>query len=241
MKTQTIFLSLMLLLMSSCVLFAQQPDKSQRTNSNLMDQKPASSVVDLNASSSGRYADDVLPGTRGTAYLNPEFVEGVISFKNGSQIDGKLLRYNLYTQQMQFIEDGDTMALGNPGEIEYIRMNDKVFVYTDYLCNGKHKSGYFQLLENGNCRLLKRWSALYHELDESGKNLGSEECFYRDCQCFLQFFMNPASPVLKKKNDFVKSFANNGDNVKAFMKDEGLKPKNEEDLVQIVNFYNGLF
>ncbi|MCF8365903.1 MAG: hypothetical protein K9H16_08980 [Bacteroidales bacterium] len=240
MRTQTFLLALIMLIFGSHAVFAQQPQKSQRTKTQMMDQKPASSVIDLSSSSSGRYAEDQLPGTRGTAYLNPEFVEGVIAYKNGNQIDGKLLRYNLYTQQMQFIEGVDTLALGNPGEIEYIRMNEKLFVYTEYLCNGKHKSGYFELLQNGSCRLLKRWSALYHEVDETESYAGNEDCFYRDCQCFLQFFMNPASPVQIKKNDFIKSFANNSKDVKNYIKEEGLKPKNEEDLVQIIDFYNRL-
>ena len=192
------------------------------------------------ATSGGSYASYSLPGQRGSAYLNPEFVEGLIVLKDGSEKKDKLMRYNLYTQQMQFIENEDTLALGNPHEIEYISLDDKVFVYSDFICSGKHKSGYFELLESGDCRLLKRWFALYQEVDNTVD--GNNECdiFYRDCQCFLQFFMNPATPVLEKKKDFVMSFANNGDEVKDFMKQDKLKPKNEDDLMKIVAYYNGI-
>jgi len=46
--------------------------------------------------------------------------------------------------------------------------------------------------------------------------------------------------VLDKKKDFVKSFANNGDNIKEFMKEGNLKPRNEEDLTRIIEYYNTL-
>jgi len=87
---------------------------------------------------------------------------------------------------------------------------------------------------------VKRWSVLYHEVDSDQRSSTAGDCFYRDCHCFLQFFLNPASPVLDKKKDFVKSFANNGDNIKEFMKEGNLKPRNEEDLTRIIEYYNTL-
>jgi len=240
MKTQTILTMLLLLFFFTSVAFAQQPSKSHRSNSSNLEAKSHQEGINIQSASSGGYDDYVLPGSRGTAYFNSDFTEGVIVLKDGTQIDGKPLRYNLYTQQMQFIEGTDTLGLGKPDEIEYIRIDDHLFVYTKFICNNEHKSGYFELLEDGNCRLLKRWSALYHEVDSDYGNSSADNCFYRDCQCFLQFFMNPATPVLDKKKDFVKSFANNGDNIKDFMKEGNLKPRNEEDLTRIIDYYNNL-
>lgn len=238
MRTQTIFAIVVLLFGFSIAGFTQVPDRPGKTRTNPPKQNSSPSIIDLQAGSSGSYHEDGLPGSKGSAYLNPRFIEGVIVFDDGSRVEGKPMRYNLYTQQMQFIQDSDTLALGNPGEIDFIRIADKVFVYTDYLHQGEHRSGYFELLEDGDCRLLKRWVALYHEV---GQNNGSgTDSFYRDCNCYLQFYMNPATMVQKKRRDFAMSFASNGDDVMDYMKDVKLKPKNEGDLVRIVEYYNTL-
>lgn len=238
MRTQTYLTMLVVLFLWGSATYAQLPDRPGKSRTTQTDQKSESPAIDLQAGSSGAYNDAGLPGSVGTAYLNPEFIEGVIGFKDGTRVEGKPLRYNLYTQQMQFLEDGDTLAIGNPGEIELIRIADKVFVYTDYLCEGEHRKGYFELLESGSCRLLKRWAALYHDVEEGSELSGNN--FYRDCNCYLQFFLNPATPVLKKRKDFAMSFASNGDQVFDYMKDAKLKPKNEADLVNIVEYYNSI-
>lgn len=238
MRTQTILTLVVLLFGFSIAGFAQVPDRPSKTRANQSEPKSSPSQIDLQTGSSGSYHEAGLPGNKGSAFLNPHFIEGVISFKDGSRVEGNPMRYNLYTQQMQFIQDNDTLAIGNPGEIEYIRIADKVFVYTDYLHNGEHQSGYFELLEDGDCRLLKRWVALYHEVGK--ENSSGTDSFYRDCNCYLQFFMNPASPVQKKRRDFAMSFASNGGDVMDYMKDVNLKPKNETDLIRIVEYYNNL-
>lgn len=238
MKTQTILTTLVLLVFSCSSVFAQLPDRPSKTRTQQSKTTSNQPQIDLQAGSVGSYNEETLPGRKGTAYLNPEFIEGVIALKDGSRIEGKPIRFNLYTQQMQFIDEQDTLALAKPEEVEYIRIADKVFVFTDYLYQGEHKSGYFELLEDGDCRLLKRWTALYHELEE-GDEPGTDS-FYRSCRCYLQFYMNPASCVQKKRKDLAMSFASNGDEVMDYMKDVKLKPKNEDDLVKIVEYYNSL-
>jgi hypothetical protein len=82
--------------------------------------------------------------------------------------------------------------------------------------------------------------ALYQEVDKTVDQGNDCDVFYRDCQCFLQFFMNPAQAVHLKKKDFLKSFANNSDKVENYMREDKLKPKNEADLIRIVEYYNTL-
>ncbi len=239
MKTQTLKL-LLLLLMSGTVLMAQSPSKFQRAGSTRAPSDKQSLKNSPLATSTGSYDEMDSRGIKGTAYLNPQFIEGSLIFTNGDRLDKKPLRYNLYTQQFEMIEDSDTLAIGNAAEIEYLRIADKVFVYTDYLCQGKHKSGYFELLEEGDCRLLKRWVATYHEIDPSGSSTVADDCFYRDCQCFIQFFKNPATAVSSSKKELIRSFANKGEEVKAYMKQEKLKAKREADLIKIVDYYNSI-
>jgi len=142
MKTQTITTTMLLMLLyATSGVFAQQPGKLQKSNSSNLEPTSNQQGINMQSTSSGGHDTYELPGLRGTAYFNTEFSEGVIVLRDGTQINGKPLRYNLYTQQMQFIEGGDTLALGKPDEIEYIRMDDHLFVHTNFICNNQHRSG----------------------------------------------------------------------------------------------------
>jgi hypothetical protein len=153
------------------------------------------------------------------------------------------MRYNIYTQQIQFIKDGDTMAIGNPENIKMIRIADKAFVYNEFLDGSIVKTGYFELRQDGNCRLLKRWKALYQVSEETSTNAGTPEetdVFITDCHCYLRFGNQPAFSVSHNKNELIGSFGDKADRVRDFMKKSDIKLKSEEDLKMVVNFYNSL-
>lgn len=199
-------------------------------------------VVKSNPVSGGLEYKKGLEGTPGSAYLNPEWQLGVIVMKDQSVIENLPMRYNLYTQQIQFVKEGDTMAVGNPEDISKIRIADKEFVYLEYLDNNLIKSGYFEVRQEGTCRLLKRWKAMYHLSDENSENEDDEttDTFIKDCHCYLQFGDRPAFSASHNKNQLIASFGDKSDRVKDFMKKSNIKLKDEEDLKMVVKFYNSL-
>ncbi len=197
-------------------------------------------VIKSNPVSGGLEYKNGLEGTPGSAYLNPDWQPGVIVMKDQTVIENLHMRYNLYTQQIQFVKETDTMAIGNPEDISKIRIADKEFVYIEYLDNNLVKSGYFELRQDGNCRLLKRWKAMYHLLDETTNNDEQTETFIKDCHCYLQLGDRPAFSAGNNKNQLLACFGNKSERVKEFMKKSNIKLKNEEDLKMVIKFYNSL-
>jgi hypothetical protein len=240
MKTTKFLIALGIMLFFS-QLFAQDPSK--RTNNfNIDGPEGGESARRGTTYSGGAVSDAPMGGTTGSAYLDHNWQEGVIIMKDKSVITGNKFRYNIYTQQMQFITDGDTMAIANPEEIKFIRFADKVFVYTDYSCNGELKQGYFELLKDGECSLLKRWVVSYHVVDgEAQQRLsssGEKEEFIRECNCFLKFGVQPAKAIENRKKDFIACFGKDGKNIETYMKNSRLKYKSQQDLYEIVAYYN---
>jgi hypothetical protein len=241
MKTQKLSIVIMALLVAMSVLYGQNPDKqSYRLSGRQLISEPETEHKNA-ATSGGYYRQKALPGEAASAYLTSAFIVGEVVMANGAIIGDMPMRYNLYTQQMQYIDGDDTLAIGNPQEIEYLLVGDKIFVYVAYKCNSEIKTGYFELLEDGECRLLKRWFARYQVKDQSSQS--SDECdvFYRDCNCFLQFGDRPAEVVSSKKKTFVGSFGNQGEKINRMMRLERLKTNREDDLRKIVAFYNLIF
>jgi hypothetical protein len=236
MKTQTFFSVLWLLLVLSAPLLAQQPAKGHNPKNSVQTQRATPPETELQSSMGSIYSPQRLAGTPGSAYLDSYFTEGIILMNDGTTVVGNAYRYNLYSQQMEFVNvAGDTVAVANPAEIAFLRMADKVFVYTNYLSERRLKSGYFELLEDGTCRLLKRWEALYH-LDDGA----DQEAFYRDCHCFLQLTGNPAKAMQPKRKNFVNQFGSHQQQLKDYLREHHLKMKDQEDVKKLVRYFNEL-
>ena len=82
------------------------------------------------AQSGGLSGNQQLNGISGSPYLFDEWNDGVITMKDNTEIKGRKYRYNLYTQQMQFINGQDTAAIANPEVIRKISFGGKTFIFT---------------------------------------------------------------------------------------------------------------
>lgn len=192
--------------------------------------------------SGGTSGERTLNGTPGSPYLYDEWLDGTIIMKDKNQVKGKKYRYNLYTQQMQFIEGNDTVAIANPEDIEQISFGGKTFIFTSYDAPETRGNGYFELISEGNCRILKKWVVLYHVVDEQEAGQMStsvdESEFLRDCNCYLQFGETPAMKASHNKKELLTCFKEDQDEVEKFMKQNNIKMKTENDLKAVVDFYN---
>jgi hypothetical protein len=192
--------------------------------------------------SGGLSGEMSLKGTPGSPYLFDEWLDGTIIMKDKNPVKGKKYRYNLYTQQMQFIEGNDTVAIANPEDIEQISFGGKTFIFTSYDAPEKTGKGYFELISEGNCRILKKWVVLYHVVDEQEAGQMSSSAdkseFLRDCNCYLQFGETPAMKASHNKKELLPCFKEDQDKVEAFMKQNNIKMKTENDLKAVVDYYN---
>ncbi|OQX82343.1 MAG: hypothetical protein B6D64_00605 [Bacteroidetes bacterium 4484_276] len=227
-----------------CQSFAQGPTKGKTTSAFANHQTSETANQHELYSGGAIYSDFKLEGTAGSAYLIGDWQEGIIIMKDNTVISGNKYRYNIYTQQMQFISNEDTMAVANPGEVKFIQFADKVFVHTDYYCKNELKQGYFELLEDGECSLLKRWVVSYRLVDGEAKQRLSasndSEEFIRECSCFLKFGDQPAMALKSRKKEFINCFDEDSEQISAYMKRGKLKHKDQDDLLGIVSYYNQL-
>lgn len=241
MKTTKLLIALGIMLIFS-QSFAQDPTK--RTNLNNAGIRAGESANHSDGNSGAISSDFKIGGTSGNPYMNSEWQEGIIIMNDNSVIKGNKFRYNIYTQQMQFTDDKDTMAIANPEEIKFVRFATNVFVYTDYLYNGELKSGYFELLKDGNgkCSLLKRRKVSYHLVDHDANQVLDPSCkseeFVQECSCFLKFGDQPAMALENRKKDFLNCFDGESEDIAAFMKSNKMKFKDQDHLIEIVSYYN---
>lgn len=178
-------------------------------------------------------------GTPSSIYFN-DWAEGKVILKDKTVYEDWLLRYNIQTQQMLFIAEGDTSAFGKPEEISSITLDEHTFFYDEFVCENKVKrKGYLELLVDGNCKLLLFRCISYRYVDECaepGANVKEE--YYMSKRYFISENDGIANLLPEKKKDLISMLDNEEKDIKSYIKDNNIKLCNEDDLKELFSYYN---
>lgn len=172
-------------------------------------------------------------------YLDEKWKPGFAVLADQTQLDNLLLRYDIYHQQMQFISAGDTMAYAHPEELDYLVIDGKKFIFQEYEKDNIRQTGYFEVLKDGDCQLLLMRSVTHHI---HGDNLAGEsrEKYIRDIKYFVKKDNLVAREIRACRKSVLHVFQDQEEAVRGFIKNNDLKMRSCEDLMQVVSFYNSL-
>ncbi len=209
------------------------------------DARPAATPALINAQSGDmmgiagilKYRSDL--GEEGGMYMNEEWEPGPLLLADGSRIDDWLFRYNVRNQQMQFIDGTDTLAISKPSEIKSLTFDDKTFVVELFEKDNILSQGYFELLRNGDNKLLLRREITHHVIDQSNDD-PSDDVFVHNNAYYIKMGDEPATSVLMNKKCYYYLFRDHKEEVKAFIKDNKIKCNSEEDLLRVLDYYESL-
>jgi hypothetical protein len=174
-----------------------------------------------------------------TMYLEPGWAQGYIVLKDKTMIEGLMLRYDIYHQQMQFVRDDDTMALASPNELAYMYIGNRKFVFCDYDCEGKIDKGYFEVLYDGETSLYYHRCVEYHFENEDKPD---KQCdlYVQKCGYFVKKEGITAIRIMPNRKSILNVLGDKEAAIAMFMDDNDLKGKTGEELRQIVAFYNSV-
>lgn len=186
----------------------------------------------------GKYEKPVYSRETGM-YLNEHWQPGYAMLNDQTRLDHLELRYDVYNQQMQFIEEEDTLAFSNPDEIDHLFIDGKRFVYREFDNDGVIEKSYFEVLKDGDCQLLLRRTVTHH-LQQDGITGSCEDDYLRDVSYYVVKDEKTAKEIRACKKSVLCVFKDEEEKVKQFMKTNKLKMNCCEDLMQVVAFYNTL-
>jgi len=183
---------------------------------------------------------DDFAGVEGSMYLYNAWRDGICVLKDGSELKNRKYRYNIYFQQMQFAFEGDTLAFGAPEQLEKLCIDNKTFIYSDFIDEeNKNANSFFQIIEDGENKLLLRRKINYKFKNETGTGL-PYDTFIRQISFYIKKGDGPAEILPHGKKSFVKLFDKNQDKVSIFIKKNKLHIRNINDLKKVISFYNTL-
>lgn len=172
-------------------------------------------------------------------FLEPGWTDGMVMLNDRHIIDHILLRYDIYHQQLQFIREKDTLAFAKPEEAAYFILDNRKFIYTDYQSGGLFGKSYFEVLSDGNCKLLLRRTVKYHLDPDEHSNI-SDDLYVRESEYYIMKNGDMAKSVRACRKSVLCAFKDKEEQVKAYMEENKMKMNTLEQLQQVVAFYNSL-
>lgn len=188
-------------------------------------------------SGTGLFAQSQDIGKECSIYFN-DWTKSIVTLKDKTVLADRLIRYNLLTQQMEFIYNNDTAALGNPEEIASIELEGHKFIYRDFLSYNVPLIGYLEVLVEGKCCLMLERSISHRYVEkEMESDLDSPiQTYFMTENYYISKNGNVPVPLPGKKKDIIGLLTEK--DVKTYIKQHKLKCENEEDLKELISYYN---
>jgi len=242
MKSVTKFLIVMAMLGLCSQLYSQNMDPATIKNENPVGQndKSSGSSGDPAQSSSSHHQNYLFLGQECGMYLCEKWKSGSFELRDGTTFQDRMIRYNIYTQQMEYAWQGDTAAIGNPKDLAKLTLGDKTFVYREFICHNKVRQGYLELLVEGKYELLLHRGIKYVYKDNphgTGKG-GPVTKYYQDNRYFVSCNGEIAEQLPDRKNKIIALFEQDEKELKKYIQENKCKLKNQDELMNFFVFVN---
>jgi len=173
----------------------------------------------------------------GSAYFNEAYVACKIKTANQEEFTLKVLRYNIETQQLEYSENNNVYT---------VQDSVQSFIVPDSLGNAHHfikmkidnAERFYEVAVSGNIMLLKQY-VIKKDVAEDWytkkkvTKLGMYISYFAGkngtFQKLIPSAKNVANALVSKK-----------DQILAYIKNEQLEPKEDQDLIKIFEYYNSL-
>ena len=239
-----------LILMSGFYCFSQDTDEPVKVRYNLPGSPENTNPF--------RGDEDRFFTVKGSPYLNEIHKEGTII--NGDKEILALLRYNAYFDSFQVLDKNKkkSFVLKSPnikvvlsGKTYHLvtyeeTVRDKALYYlptnSTTELNHNKKEGYFSALNEGKTILYEKTFKRVPKFKqvEHGYDRFEPSAFLTVTHYYIKRTHRPAVRIKLSKKEVLFALNNKYDEVRAFIKENKLKAKTEEEVIQIISYYDTL-
>jgi hypothetical protein len=177
---------------------------------------------------------------KGTPYLNEAYADGVIIFANNKRTAP--VRYNAYKDLIEYKQDGIARVLDPSTTIKKVQLDKTTFVVEKYESDGKPMFGYFELLDSGKVKLYSKKVVKYLPPMKGRALDGSDQPaeFKRSADVFYYKVGDGILQEVRNIKTMIAGFPDKQEELSQFAKKEKISPRNEEELIELVRYYNSI-
>lgn len=158
--------------------------------------------------------------------------------KIGDYKDEINIKYNIFSDEIEFVKNGQLLALNKTPDLSKIRFINYNTILVLKEINGNN-GYYLELFNNNGRQLLKklkirlekgRTSQNSYDLDRNSRYIEDEPIYY----FFIENNLIASNKLKKIEGDLEKK----GYNIKEILKKEKLSIKKDQDLIKLINLIN---
>jgi hypothetical protein len=190
-------------------------------------------------------------GLRGTPYFLPEWNKGQIEMVAGQHYKDVSIKFDAYRQYLILLrpQSGSDSIIVNANQVKSFQFKNsdgQVYTFlrtpTAKTDDEALKEGYFLVLYQDKSALLKRILKTFKQADY--KNPYSNGTRYDEFRSTVSYYILKPDQTLEKvklsDKSIIETLGAHADELKAFVKQEKLSGKTENDAIQIVQKYDSL-
>jgi len=175
----------------------------------------------------------------GSPYLTDAFDPGSIQMKDGNIYNDIPLRYNIHSDQVEFKQDEEAMAIQNPKNIKEVKIGNRVFVFCKYGDNSKQDFGYFEKIMDGKYSLYLRHRVILKAGGEAGAYQAATKPTFHLQKPDHYIVRNDSQPIkFKNSDDILSAYKDLEEPIKEYAGKKRIKLKKEEDYINLVKYLN---
>ena len=178
---------------------------------------------------------------KGIPYVDESFISGKIITSNGLTNTDILLRYNAFTDDLEFKRGEDICNIDPKSIVKRAEFGGAIYGYMSFHYGGKILNGFFKILMEGKATLLARYTVAFLDKEEI-KPFAEPKPARFDVvkkEYYLAFGNDPAKSFSSKKG-LLELFGEKKDEMETFMSKNKLSVRGDESMIKIVAHYNSL-
>jgi len=180
---------------------------------------------------------------KGHPYLFDNWTDGTVKLINGKSYTSVQLKYNLLRDELFFKDIKTEQLLAFVIPVVEFKLNDQekgsIIYRSGYKAiDDNTEKSYYQVLFDGVTQLLKRTSKKINE--EKPFNSASTIKSFEVLTFYYISNNNTLIKIRKDKKSVLAALANQSAALENYIQEKSLNLKNEEDLIQLIQYYNSL-
>ena len=182
-------------------------------------------------------AEDV----EGSAYLDEQFIVGVVALSTGVKYSGIPLRYNVYNDLIEFRNNsGKVFNINNPEAISELSIGDSKFIYTDCKLHKNNKKLFTEVISEGDISLLKHHRIKLKPAKQAEIHKPAQPpMLVKMPSEYLIKKSDGNAQLFRNKKELLMLLSDKSEEINELIKQQNLSINEEKDLVTIVGYYNG--
>ncbi len=176
----------------------------------------------------------------GSPYNNPDFLPGQLVTTSQEHYDSILLNYNIYTNQVEFMNDkGERLGIEIPELIDHLVIGEEKFIFCPYTVGGKIHKGFLTVLEEGPALLLQKKNIMLKSAEPpQGYKAAEPARFVRTKDDFFLRVFPAEAKKISNSADFLSALSHVPPELDQYLRENKIRFGRKEDLMKLVATYN---